>query len=76
MVSKPLKEKYMVLDEQPHKKPKVKGFEKKKDADEYYLDLLDEGKNKTGVVTLFVWKNKGWSWLMQSHPSSTSGRRK
>jgi len=69
------KEKYMVVDEQPYKKPKTKGFEKKKDADEYYMDLLDQGKNKSGEVTLYIRKSKGWAWLMQSAPSSISGRK-
>jgi hypothetical protein len=69
--------KYIVVDEQVYyKKPKVKEFEKKKDATEYYLDLLDEGKNKTGEVTLYGKNGKTWSWLMQSRPSSISGRKK
>jgi hypothetical protein len=76
MVTKNDTEKYMVADEQPGKKPKMKGFERKKDADEYYMDLLDEGKNKTGQVTLYGKKGKTWSWLMQSHPSSISGRKR
>jgi hypothetical protein len=68
-------EKYMVMDEQIGKKPKTKGFDKKKDADGYYMDLLDEGKNKTGIVTLYVRKSEGWVWLMQSRAASNSGRK-
>ncbi len=69
------KEKYMVADEQPDKKPKAKGFERKKDAVEYYMDMLDEGKNKTGIVTLYIKKGKEWRWIMQSSPASRSGRK-
>jgi hypothetical protein len=69
------KQKYMVADEQPDKKPKAKGFEKKKDAEAYYMDLLDAGKNKTGQVTLYYKKGKEWRWLWESTPTSISGRK-
>ena len=66
--------KYIVVDEQPGKKPKVKEFERKKDATEYYMDLLDEGKQKTGMITLYNKRGKAWAWLMESFPTARSGR--
>jgi hypothetical protein len=70
-----INEKYMVSDEQPGKQPKLKGFEKKKDANEYYLDLLDDGKNKTGDIFVWIRKGKEYRWIMQSSPTSRSGRK-